>query len=154
MNIRFLISLVLLLCVSGCASAGSSASGSGGMEVSNATVFLPGGNSMDGMDMDTSLAGYMQIKNASGTDDRLMGVTSDFADAMLHETRMNGDVASMQEVAAIDIPAGSTVDFKGGGLHVMFTNLKQDLKEGDTVNWTLQFEKAGNITVPATVTAR
>jgi len=154
MNIRFLISLVLLLCVTGCASAGSSAGGSGGMEISNATVVLPGGNSMDGMDMGTSLAGYMQIKNISRTDDRLMGVTSDFADAMLHETRMNGDVASMQEVAAIDIPAGSTVDFKGGGLHIMFMNMKQDLKAGDTVNLTLQFEKAGNITVPATVTAR
>jgi copper(I)-binding protein len=154
MNIRFLISLVLLLCVSGCASTGSSASGSGGMEVSNARVMSPGGDSMGGMDMNTSLAGYMQINNNSGTDDRLVGVACDFADAMLHETKVNGDIASMKEISAIDIPAGSAVELKDGGLHIMFTNMKQELKAGDTVNLTLQFEKAGNITVPATVTAR
>jgi copper(I)-binding protein len=67
---------------------------------------------------------------------------------------MNGDVASMKTVSSIDIPAGSTVEFKSGGLHIMFTNMKKELKIGDTVALTLQFEKAGAITVSATVTGR
>ena len=85
---------------------------------------------MAGMDMGTEFSGYMQIKNASGSDDKLIGVTSDFADAMLHETTMNGDVASMKAVTSVDVPAGSTVEFKHGGLHIMFMNLNQEFKSG------------------------
>ena len=109
---------------------------------------------MSGMDMGQSYAGYMQIKNSTSADDQLIGVTCDFADTMLHETIMNGDVASMQEIASIDVPAGATVELKPGGLHIMFSNPKREIKVGDTLNLTLKFKNAGEITVPATVTAR
>jgi copper(I)-binding protein len=148
MKARYLILFVLLVVVSACKSA----SQSDGIDVSNATVVLPGGNSMAGMNMGTEFSGYLQIKNASGSDDKLVGVTSDFADVMLHETTMNGDVASMKAVTSVDVPAGSTVEFKHGGLHIMFMNPKQGLKVGDTVNLTLEFEKAGKVTTSATVT--
>jgi periplasmic copper chaperone A len=148
MKARYPILFLLLILVSACKSA----SQSGGIDVSNATVVLPGGDSMAGMDMGAGLSGYMQIKNASDSDDKLVGVTSDFADAMLHETTMNGDVASMKSITSVDLPAGSTVEFKHGGLHIMFMNPKQGLKVGDTVNLTLEFEKAGKVTASATVT--
>jgi copper(I)-binding protein len=57
----------------------------------------------------------------------------------------------MKDVMSIYIPAGATVELKGGGYHVMFMNVKQQLKVGDHVNLTLQFEHAGNIAVDATV---
>jgi len=108
-------------------------------------------DSMDGMNMNVSLAGYFQIKNNSSKDDRLLKVTCDFADAMMHETQMNGDVASMVEMPYVDVPAGATVEFKTGGMHVMFMNPSQELKIGDKVTLNLQFENAGTVTVTATV---
>jgi copper(I)-binding protein len=160
--------VILLVLLSACSSAAPSA---GGIEISNATLVLPVSdsmsgmdmgptptsdamNGMQGMDMSSEPAGYMQITNNSTVDDRLISASCDFADLELHETTMNGDVASMNTVSSIDIPAGSTVEFKSGGLHIMFTNMKKELKIGDTVALTLQFEKAGAITVSATVTGR
>ena len=142
--------LCLILVLSACAGAGES----GTMDVSNATVVLPGGDSMAGMDTASSLAGYFQITNNTGVDDQLLAVASDFADTMMHETQMNNDVASMKEIMSLEIPAGSTVKFESGGYHVMFMNPKQTLSVGDHVQLTLQFEKAGNITVDAEVVSR
>jgi copper(I)-binding protein len=39
-------------------------------------------------------------------------------------------------------------------VHIMFMNLKHDLKVGDTVNLILKFKNAGDVVVPAVVTAR
>jgi periplasmic copper chaperone A len=147
MRKQLVIMFVLLTFLSACVSAPSSS----GIEVSNPTIVLPGGDAM-GMDMGQDLSGYMKIKNTSGSNDRLIGVTCDFASAMLHETTINGDVASMAELSSIDIPAGGIVEFKHGGLHIMFMNPAKDLKVGDQVDLTLEFEKAGKVTVAATVT--
>jgi copper(I)-binding protein len=136
--------------LSACAPAAASTLAQA-MEVTNAMITMTGGSGMAEMGMDTSMAGYMQIKNNSKMDDRLIGVTCDFASAMLHETKMNGDVATMSEISSVDIPAGATVEFKTGGLHIMFMDMKQDLKPNDTVSLTLKFEKAGNLTVSAKV---
>ena len=124
------------------------------IEISQATVVLPGSSAMGAMDMSASLAGYMQIKNNGAEHDRLLSVSCDFADAMMHETKMEGDVMKMSEVSVIDIPSGSTAELKTGGYHIMFMNLKKDLKVGDTVNLTLTFEKAGEVTIPALVESR
>jgi copper(I)-binding protein len=159
MKTRFFVLLSLLIIIlSSCASAAS-----GGIEVTNATVFLPvsasmsnmsnvdNSNNMNGMSMSASLAGYFQIKNNSSRDDRLLSVSCDFADAMMHETKMNGDVASMVEMPYVEVPAGATVEFKTGGMHIMFMNPSRELKIGDTVSLNLQFENAGTVTVTATV---
>lgn len=141
-----LIMSILLALLGGCAPANVPSESQQGMEISNITVVLPGGDSM-GMDVGSQLSGYMAIKNTSGSDDRLVGVTSDFADAMLHKTTINGDVAAMKHVPTIDAPAGATIEFRHGGLHIMFMNLKKDIKVGDV----LEFEKAGMVNVTATI---
>jgi len=43
-------------------------------------------------------------------------------------------------VPAVELPAGKTVELKPGGYHVMLMDLKQQVKEGDTVPLTLVFE--------------
>jgi len=129
-------------------------SANGGIEVTDVMVVLPVSGSMEGMEgmsMNVNLAGYFTIKNNSKTDDRLLKVTCDFAETMLHETKLEGDVASMSEIYYVDVPVGSTIEFNTGGKHVMFTNVKKELKIGDTVNLYLQFENAGTITVTAVV---
>lgn len=57
----------------------------------------------------------------------------------------------MRPVESVPLPAGGTVEFKPGGLHVMLLELKRDLKAGDAFAVTLKFEKAGPQTVQVTV---
>ena len=59
----------------------------------------------------------------------------------VHEMSMDGNVMKMRAVAGgLDLPAGKTVELKPGGYHVMLMDLKQQLKEGDSVPVTLVFE--------------
>ena len=43
------------------------------------------------------------------------------------------------------MPAGGSVELKPGGYHLMFMGLKQPMKQGETVEVTLSFEKAGEV---------
>ena len=45
------------------------------------------------------------------------------------------------------IPPGATVELKPGGYHAMLLDLRQPLKEGDTVEGTLVFERAGTVAI-------
>jgi copper(I)-binding protein len=125
-----------------------------GIEIYQARVPVPVGlstaESMD-MPMDFNLAAFMTIKNTSNTDDRLLSVSVDFANASIHETKMNGDVMQMVEVDGIDIPTGQTVELRSGGFHIMLMNPTEQPQIGSTVNLTLEFEKAGRLIVPAKV---
>ena len=58
----------------------------------------------------------------------------------VHEMKMDGDVMKMRAIPALDLPAGKTVELKPGGYHVMLMDLKQQVKEGDTVPLTLVIE--------------
>ena len=92
--------------------------------------------------------GYLKITN-NGGDDRLVGATSERADRVeFHEMKMNGAIMEMRELnGGIAIPAGSTVELKPGGYHVMFMNVTKPFKEGEMVKATLVFEKAGPVDV-------
>jgi copper(I)-binding protein len=95
-----------------------------------------------------SAAGYLTIVNTGNEADRLVGVASPMAGkADLHSMEMKKGVMTMRRVAAIDIPAGGTVALDPDGLHIMFTELKGDLKAGGTMPVTLAFEKAGKVEV-------
>lgn len=98
-------------------------------------------------------AAYFVIENWTTTDDILLSVSSEIASAT--EVHMSmGDangVMSMQMQESNPVPAKDTVKFEPGGLHVMFVELTQDLQVGDTITLTLNFEKAGSITVEAPV---
>jgi copper(I)-binding protein len=52
--------------------------------------------------------------------DRIVGVSSPQAQAVeIHESTSAGGMAGMHEVANVDLPAGETVTFGPGGLHLM-----------------------------------
>ena len=53
----------------------------------------------------------------------------------------------------LEIKAGETVELKSGGYHLMFMDIKQPLKAGDTFKATLQFEKSGPLEVSFDVNA-
>ncbi len=99
-------------------------------------------------------AGYVTIKNAGKTADKLVSVSSEVsAKVEIHEMSMADGVMKMRAVAAIDVPAGQSAELKPGGYHIMFVGLKQPLKEGDTVKGSLTFEKAGPVPVEFKVRA-
>ena len=60
----------------------------------------------------------------------------------IHEMKMDKDVMRMSAVAALDLPAGKTVELKPGGYHVMLMELKQALPKGSTVPLTLTLRDA------------
>jgi copper(I)-binding protein len=85
---------------------------------------------------------FMQLHAASAT--RLVAVSSPLTpDVEIHEMSMVGDVMRMRQVKALDLPAGKTVELKPGDYHVMLLNLKEQVREGDTVPLTLVFEGKG-----------
>ena len=74
---------------------------------------------------------------------RLTGVSSPVAGvAEVHEMKMEGDVMKMRAVPVLELAAGSTVELKPGGYHLMLMDLKQSLTVGSTVPVTLMFRDA------------
>ena len=84
---------------------------------------------------------FMKITATEGV--RLTGVASPVAGvAEVHEMKMDGDVMKMRAVPVLELPAGSTVELKPGGYHLMLMDLKQSLTVGSTVPVTLMFRDA------------
>jgi len=84
---------------------------------------------------------YMQLR--SPVDVKLRGIESDAANPVqMHSMSMQNDVMRMRQVPEVDLPAGKTVAFSPGGLHVMLTNLKRPLKAGESVHLKLMLESA------------
>lgn len=91
---------------------------------------------------------YLTISNP-GRADAVLGAQSDAAAQVeLHQTKMEQSGAmAMHHQESIAIPAGGQVKFEPGGLHVMLTNLRHDLKAGDAFSVTLKFQNAGERTL-------
>jgi copper(I)-binding protein len=95
---------------------------------------------------------FFTVENRGDGDDALVGASSDVAGKVeLHETVMEDDTAKMQPVTEIETPAGEETILEPGGLHVMLTDLKEELKKGDTFRLTLDFEKADSQELEVTV---
>jgi hypothetical protein len=98
---------------------------------------------------------YVTLVNHGDTDDALVGARSDrCADAQLHETVMDGDVATMQHVMSTALPAGDTVAMAPGGLHVMCMGVTSPLEPGETISVTLEFAASADVEVAVPVEDR
>jgi periplasmic copper chaperone A len=96
--------------------------------------------------------GYMTIKNNGATPDRLIGGSVDVAASFqLHSMVMENGISKMRDLSGIDIKPGQTIEFKPGGSHAMFVNLKNPLSKGERVKGTLVFEHAGTVQIEYTV---
>ncbi len=96
-------------------------------------------------------AGYLTLRN-SGAADRLVSARAAIATTVeLHTHIHDNGVMRMRPVEAIDVPANGTVTLEPGGLHLMLLELKQPLRQGETVPVTLVFERAGEVQVQLAV---
>ena len=100
--------------------------------------------------MSKSGAAFLVIENLAGTEDRLMEVWSDVAKRVQLHMHVKGDdgVMKMRHVEqGFVIPAQGQFALKRGGDHIMFMGLLKPWKDGDVLNVTLHFEKAGDVPV-------
>ena len=104
--------------------------------------------------MATSGAAFMQIMNHGESDDRLIDAASPVAEMVqlhTHKEDENGVMRMLHVEEGFAIPAGGTIEMVRGGHHVMFLGLKEEMAQGDVISVTLQFEKAGDVTVEVPV---
>jgi len=97
-------------------------------------------------------AAYFTLVNKGAGDDRLLGATSPVAQSVgMHSMRDDNGVMKMNELPSLDVHPGVPVVLAPGGIHVMMTGLKQQLKDGQTFPLSLTFEKAGTVEVTVRV---
>ncbi|MFJ5774702.1 copper chaperone PCu(A)C [Streptomyces sp. NPDC093094] len=80
-------------------------------------------------------AGFLTVTNKGDEDAELTSVTSDLGEVTVHET----EGQAMREVSSLDVPAHGALVLESGGSHLMFEQLAQKPREGQTVSVTLHF---------------
>jgi len=140
--------LVLVIGVVVLAGCGAAAAPSARPEITDAWVRVPSPGA-------TSTAAYVVISNPGGVAEVLTRVSTPVAQgASMHRTTTStdmGGMTGMEMVDAIHIPAGGEVTLEPGGFHIMLDALTGTLAEGASIELTLTFEHAGEITVTAAV---
>jgi iron complex outermembrane receptor protein len=98
---------------------------------------------------------YLSITNNGAEPDALIGASSPASSGVqFHQTTISEGMARMRPLSEIDIGPGTTVKIEPGGFHLMLVALKAPLAAGKSVPLTLQFLRAGSITVELSIEAR
>ena len=93
-------------------------------------------------------AAYMVIETSGDQPDQLVGASSPAADQVqMHAHVMDGDIARMRPVEAIEVAPGEPTLLQPGGLHLMLVGLQQRLTAGESMPVTLRFADAGEVTL-------
>jgi len=96
---------------------------------------------------------YFKIQNTTDQNMVLVSANTEIAQkAELHAHVMQNGMMSMKQQNEVVVPAGETISFQPGGLHVMIFGLKKPLQEGQIVSITLVTKDQKNILVDAKVT--
>lgn len=95
---------------------------------------------------------YMTIFNGGQRMDRLVAVESPVAKKVeLHTHSIMDGVMRMRRIYAVEVHLGVPAVLAPGGTHVMLKGLNRKLKEDEKFAITLEFEKAGKVTVDVVV---
>ena len=95
-------------------------------------------------------AAFMLIMNPTDTEDRLIAAATDAAARVELHTHIEDADGVMRMIEVEDgfaVPAGGMTELKRGGLHVMMMGLTRSLEHGDSIDLTLTFEQAGDMTI-------
>ena len=104
------------------------------------TITSPVDDALVGAKVDASIAGTAEIHEMVMDHDSMGGMGTE-------TTMPMGGQMVMQEVDRIELPAGQAVELKPGSYHIMLIDLVAPLELGGTVQITLIFENAGEITI-------
>lgn len=122
------------------------------------TITSPIDDVLLGASVDASIAESVELHEmVMASDDMTMDEDMDHSsmsdDTMGHsdmDSDMGDDMSGemkMQQVMEIALPAGTAVELKPGGYHVMFIGLVNPLQTGETIELTLTFQNAGEVVV-------
>jgi hypothetical protein len=94
-------------------------------------------------------AGYLSIANRGTEPDHLVSAETPMASRVeLHEMSMTDGVMRMRPLPdGVPVPAGGTVWFRPGGLHLMLVDPAGAFERGAGVPLTLRFARAGEVAV-------
>ncbi len=114
-----------------------------GISASNGRVMLPAVAGNPGV-------AYFDVAN-SGERDRMIRAVSvpDAQGTTLHDT-IDGQ---MSEIFQVSVPAGETLSFAPGGLHVMLDGLAESVAAGGQTEITVTFVGGDKVSFPAEVRA-
>jgi periplasmic copper chaperone A len=88
-------------------------------------------------------SGSIQFSITSQQEAKLVEASSPVAGKVeFHSMSHENGMMEMRPVESIALPAGKTVDLAAGGKHIMLIGLKQPLKVGDSVPFTLTVQYA------------
>jgi periplasmic copper chaperone A len=137
-------SWLLLVALTTTAAAGDMA------RIGNVTIHDPWARASLGTSKTSAV--YMTLEIEGEQADRLVAAETPLAErAEMHTNVMDGGVARMRPVDAVELAPGTPSALRPGGLHIMLTGLKDELVEGATLPLTLTFEKAGSVQIEVPV---
>jgi copper(I)-binding protein len=95
-------------------------------------------------------AGYFALENRGNTPLALSGASApDCGSLMLHQSKTEGDMASMAMVASVPVPPHGSIRFAPGGYHLMCMQPSGALlNRSGTETVTLHFADGGSVTAP------
>ena len=122
--------------------AGCGGGGTGAVTVSDVEIAEPAG---------ANAAAYFTLKNGTGTDVRLVAVTTTLTPKVsLHDTVMSDGQLVMTPVDAFTVPAKGTLKLAPGAKHVMLEDV-QGLQRGTAVTLNLKLDNGMVLTAECTV---
>lgn len=79
-------------------------------------------------------AGFAKIVNPCARDMVIVGAySSDFGSTSLHETRLENGISRMRDASVVVVRAGSHLQLRPGGLHLMLMEPSRNLDRGKLV---------------------
>ena len=110
-------------------------------------------------DVSDATAAYMRITNLSSSPLRLIGADSPVAktvEPMITTRKVHDgqEIMGMQSAEELLIPAGSSLELKPGGDHLMIMGLRVHPQEGDLIKLTIRFapgEQRFDLKVPVLI---
>jgi protein SCO1/2 len=107
-----------------------------------------------GRRMGTGAVLYMRIVNPGPEADRLLAVeTTGSGTAEIHETVIEGEMVRMlARPEGFTVPAGSSVELRPGGIHVMLVGMEEARARAEPLTVRLRFERAGPVEIHVPIT--
>ncbi len=99
---------------------------------------------------------FVTLHNPQAGIDKLLGAATDKAGTVeIHESYVDEADGTMQmrKVDSVEILPNQQVELKPGSYHIMLIDLAAPLVEGEKFDVTLNFQNAGSVVVPVTITA-
>lgn len=100
----------------------------------------------------STTAAYLTLRNNSTSAHRIVSATAELADRVeFHHSIQVDGLTRMQQLPALDVAAGATLELAPGGIHLMLLGLTRMPVAGDTLQICLQPDSGAATCTRATV---